>query len=180
MKFTEQQIVKMASPISQTEEEKCKNAIRMVRDALKQLDYTDDYKDISYEVTDTYSFTLEMRKRNSDVRIKLLVQGSYANQTNIHSESDVDIAVILESTFQPKYRDGISGANYGFSKGSFSVTSLKDEVEKALKLHYGYSGVERHDKSIKIIGNTYRVDADVVPAYRYRNYVNDYSCDENN
>ena len=180
MKFTEQQIEKMASPISQTEEEKCKNAIRMVRDALKQLDYTDDDKDISYEVTDTFSFTLEMRKRNSDVRIKLLVQGSYANRTNIRSESDVDIAVILESTFHPNYRSGVSGNNYGFSKATFNVTSLKDDVEKALKQYYGYSGVERHDKSIKVIGNTYRVDADVVPAYRYRDYVNDYSFDENN
>ena len=34
LKFTEQQISKMASPISQTEEEKCKNAIRMVRDEM--------------------------------------------------------------------------------------------------------------------------------------------------
>lgn len=180
MKFTEQQIEKMASPISQTEEEKCKNAIRMVRDALKQLDYTDDNKDISYEVTDTFSFTLEMRKRNSDVRIKLLVQGSYANKTNIRSESDVDIAVILESTFYPNYRSGVSGNNYGFSEATFTVVSLKDDVEKALKQYYGYSGVERHDKGIKVIGNTYRVDADVVPAYRYRDYVNDYSFDENN
>ena len=44
MKYTESQLRKLASPISQTEEEKCKNAIRMVRDALKKLNYTDDDK----------------------------------------------------------------------------------------------------------------------------------------
>lgn len=35
--------------------------------------------------------------------------------------------------------------------------------------------ISRHDKSIKVSGNTYRVDADVVPAYRYRDYSSDYS-----
>ena len=170
----------MAAPISQTEEERCKRAISMVRDALKQLDYTDDGKDIIAEVADTFSFSLRMRKNNSDVRIKLLVQGSYANKTNIKSESDVDVAIILESTFLPIYRSGVSGTNYGFSEGTFSVASLKDDVEKALKHHFGYSGVERHDKSIKIVGNTYRVDADVVPSYRYRDYTQDYSFKEEN
>lgn len=40
MKYTENQISKMASSISQSEDEKCKNAIRMVRDAMKKLNYT--------------------------------------------------------------------------------------------------------------------------------------------
>ncbi len=96
MKFTEQQITKMASPISQTEEEKCKNAICMVRDAMKELNYTDNGQEIRSVFSEAYSFSLDMSKRYSDVRIKLLVQGSYANKTNIRSESDVDVAVILE------------------------------------------------------------------------------------
>ena len=95
MKFTEQQIGKMASPISQTEEEKCKNAIRMVRDAMKRLNYTDDGKEIRSYVADTYSYSLDLRQMYSDKKIKLLVQGSYANKTNIASESDVDVAVIF-------------------------------------------------------------------------------------
>ena len=47
-------------------------------------------------------------------KITLLVQGSYANKTNIPSESDVDVAVILESTFITKYRLGVSDENYNF------------------------------------------------------------------
>ena len=83
MKFTEQQIVNMASPISQTEEEKCKNAIRMVRDAMKELNYSDNGQEIRSVFSETYSFSLEMSNQDTDVRIKLLVQGSYANKTNI-------------------------------------------------------------------------------------------------
>ena len=95
-------------------------------------------------------------------------------------ESDVDVAVILESTFISKYRNGVSGSDYGFSEGTFSVSKLKDEVQKALNQHFGWKGIERHDKCIKVVGNTYRVDADVVPAYRYRDYSDDYQYDDSN
>lgn len=180
MKYTEQQVSKMASPISQTEDEKCKNAIRMVRDAMKKLNYTDDGKDIRSFVAESYSYALDLRQIYSDKKITLLVQGSYANKTNIPSESDVDVAVILESTFTTTYRKGILRENYGFSEGTFSAEELKDEVEKALNEHFGYKGVTRHDKSIKVSGNTYRVDADVVPAYRYRDYSEDWSNNPEN
>lgn len=180
MKYTEKQIVKMAAPISMTEEEKCKNAIRMVRDAMKKLDYTDDGKEIRSYLSDSYSYALDLHQRFTDKRITLLVQGSYANKTNIPSESDVDVAVILESTFTTRYRAGVTDNNYGFSDGTFSAYELKDEVQRALNQHFGYQGVERHDKSIKVIGNTNRVDADVVPAYRYRDYTQDYNNDLNN
>ena len=170
----------MASPISQSEDEKCKNAIRMVRDAMKNLNYTDDGNDIRSYVSETYSYALDLRQKYTNKKITLLVQGSYANKTNIPTESDVDVAVILESTFVPLYREGVSGLDYNFSDGTFSVFELKDEVQKALNQHFGYQGVERHDKSIKVIGNTYRVDADVVPAYRFRDYSNDYRFDEKN
>lgn len=170
----------MASPISQSEDEKCKNAIRMVRDAMKKLNYTDDGKDIRSYVAESYSYALDLRQQYTGKKLTLLVQGSYANKTNIPTESDVDVAVILESTFIPQYRTGITESNYGFTDGTFSVSELKDEVEKALNQHFGYQGVERHDKSIKVVGNTYRVDADVVPAYRYRDYSNDYDYDAEN
>lgn len=180
MKYSEKQIIKMASPISQSEEEKCKNAIRMVRDAMKRLNYTDDGKDIRSYMLESFSYALDLRQQYTNKKITLLVQGSYANKTNIPTESDVDVAVILESTFTTKYRAGTTDSNYGFSDGTFSASELKDEVLKALNQHFGYQGVERHDKSIKVIGNTYRVDADVVPAYRYRDYTNDYADDANN
>lgn len=155
MKFTEKQINSMASPISQSEDKKCRNAICMVRDAMKKLDYTDDGKEIRSYMEDTYSYALDLYQRHTSKKITLLVQGSYANRTNIPTESDVDVAVILESTFIPKYRNGVTGSDYGFSDGTFSVYELKNEVQDALNQHFRGQGVERHDKCIKVVGNTY-------------------------
>lgn len=175
MKFTEEQMKNMASPISQTEDTKCKNALKMVRDALKKLNYTDDGKEILTYQSDTYSYALDMHQSSSGKKIMLLVQGSYANKTNIPSESDVDVAVILESDFTTAYRHGVTHEHYDFSEGTFSLRALKDEVLSALNQHFDYKGVVRHDKCIKVTGNSYRVDADVVPAYRYRDYTRDFS-----
>ena len=147
---------------------------------MKKLDYTDDEKEIRSYMADSYSYALDLRQRYTGKKITLLVQGSYANRTNISTESDVDVAVILESTFIPKYRNGVTDSDYGFSDGTFSVYELKDEVQDALNQHFRGQGVVRHDKCIKVTGNTYRVNADVVPAYRYRDYSDDYLCDNGN
>lgn len=179
MKFKEQDLKNYAEPLSETEIEKCKNAIRMVRDALKDAGFLDDSADIKNLVEGTLMFGTILRNKNNNRRIKLFLQGSFANNTNVKTESDVDIAVILESTFLPKYRLGILKESYGHSDSSDSLQSFKDDVEKALKLKFG-DDVERKNKSIKVHGNTYRVDADSVPAMRYRDYSNDYSNQREN
>ena len=130
LKYTEEQLTKMASPISKSEDEKCKNAIKMVRDAMKHLNYTDDGNDIYSLEENSYAYALKLREKSSNKKITILVQGSYANKTNIPSESDVDVAIILESTFITKYRDNVTDKNYGFTEGTFSVQTLKDEVER--------------------------------------------------
>lgn len=179
MKFTEAQLQSYTAPLSETEEQKCKNALRMVRDAMKLVGYTDDGKEIRTYETDTYSFALDLRG-DSGKNITLLVQGSYANNTNVRTYSDVDVAVILESTFIPEYRPGVTGKDYNFSDGTFSAEELKDEVERALKIKFNDDGVERKDKSIKVHGNTYRVDSDIVPAYRFRDYRKEFDFNDRN
>lgn len=179
MKFTEKQLKLYAAPISNTEEQKCKNAIGMVRDALKNIGFTDDGKEIKAMVDDTYSFSLEMRSSDKYKKVKLFVQGSYANNTNVRTESDVDVAVVLESTFTTRYREGITDTVYNFSSSDVNVRTFKDDVEEALRAKFG-DDVERKNKSIKIHGNTYRVDADGVPAMRHRDYRDDYDYDSEN
>lgn len=178
MLYSEEKLEKYSSPIGKTEEERCRHALGMLRDALKGIGYTDDGKEMRALMEDTFSFSLDMRN-SSGRNIVLLVQGSYANKTNISNESDVDLAVILESTFITEYRPGISRENYGFTAGTYTALELKDEVERALKQYYK-DGVERHDKSIRVYGNSYRVDADVVPAYRLRDYTSDYDNNASN
>lgn len=77
MKYTEQQISKMAAPISKTEDEKCKNAIRMVRDAMKRLNYTDDGKEIRTYAEDSYAYALDLRQMYSDKKITILKSQYY-------------------------------------------------------------------------------------------------------
>ncbi|NOU84245.1 nucleotidyltransferase [Paenibacillus sp. LMG 31460] len=179
MKFTEKQLLTYAAPLSESEEERCKNAIRMIRDAMKLIGYTDNDKEIYQYEGETTAYALELNA-TSGRKIFLLVQGSYANNTNVRTQSDVDVAVILESTFIPEYRATIKSENYGFTDATFTVKQLKDEVESALKTKFNNEGIERNDKSIKVHGNSYRVDSDVVPSYRYRDYRGDYNFSTTN
>ncbi|MEF2619671.1 MAG: nucleotidyltransferase [Clostridia bacterium] len=179
MKFKEQQLKDYAQPLSATEIEKCKNAIRMVRDAMKETGFIDDSSDIQNFIEDTFTFGTTLRNRNNNREVKLFLQGSFANNTNVKNESDVDIAIILESTFRTKYRDGITGASYGYCNSSDSLKAFKDDVQLALEYKFG-NDVERKNKSIKINGNTYRVNTDTVPCMRYKDYSNDYSNDREN
>lgn len=94
MKFTENQLKLYAAPLSETENQKCLNAIGMVRDALKNLGFTDDGKDIRKMYDDTYAYSLEMRSNVGARKVRLFIQGSYANNTNVRTQSDVDIAVV--------------------------------------------------------------------------------------
>ena len=183
MKFTESMLEQYAAPLSATEDQQCKNAIGMVRDALKPLGFTDDGKDIRALYSDTYAYSLEMRSLSGSRRIKLFVQGSYANNTNVKTQSDVDIAVVQEEVFRTHYRTSQyypqSDADYGFTTAPTASKSFKDEVQECLEQKFG-SDVERKNKSIKVNGNTYRKDADTVPSLRYRDYSGDYSKDASN
>ena len=179
MKFTEQNLKNYSKPLSDTEIEKCKNAIRMIREALKQSGFLDDSTDIQNFIEDTYTFGSILRNKNNNRKVKLFLQGSFANNTNVKQESDVDIAIILESTFIPKYRIGVVSSDYNHINSTDSLYTFKDDVQKILEYNFG-DDVKRKNKSIKINGNTYRVDADTVPSMRYRDYTNDYNNLDNN
>ena len=182
MKFTESMLDGYAQPLSATEDAKCKNAIRLVGDALKNLGFYDDNAGIFPLYPDTYAYSLRMMT-NSGRSVKLFVQGSYANNTNVRTHSDVDIAVVQEDRFTTKYRDSSvfpqSDSDYGFTTASPAAKSFKDEVQECREKEFG-EDVERKNKSIKVHGNTYRKDADTVPSRRYRDYRQDYSKDPNN
>lgn len=184
MKFTETMLDNYSQPLSATEDQHCKNAIRMVSDALKRLGFTDDGKAISPLYPDTYAYAIQLRSTNGYRNVKLFVQGSYANNTNVRTQSDVDIAVIQEEVFITGYRPASSSfpqsdADYNFSTAPTPNKSFKDEVQECLEYKFG-SDVERKNKSVKVHGNTNRKDADTVPCRRYRDYRNDYRKDANN
>ncbi|MFX3674775.1 MAG: nucleotidyltransferase [Paenisporosarcina sp.] len=179
MKFTENQLAGYATPLSATEDQQCKNAIRMVIDAIKPLGFTEERQVVQPLFSETYAYSQELRSISGSRKIKLFIQGSYANNTNVRTQSDVDIAVVEEDIFQTEYRQGVTKESYGFSKAETPLKSFKDEIEESLRLKFG-ADVERQSKSIKIHGNTYRKDADGVPCRRFRDYRQEYLFDGNN
>jgi len=183
MKFTEDKLKVFAVPLSESENQKCLNAIGMIRESMKMLGFTDDNKPISKLYEDTFAYSLEMRSTASSRKVKLFIQGSYANNTNVRTQSDVDIAVVQEDIFTTKYRSSAafpqSDSDYGFYASTPSAKSFKDEVEDCLRNKFGRD-VERKNKSVRVHGNTYRKDADTVPCRRHRDYQNDYRKDPEN
>lgn len=184
MKFKEASLKLYAAPLSDTENQKCINAISMVRDALKEIGFTDDGKSITSLYDDTLAYGIEMRSKTGTRKVRIFIQGSYANNTNVRTQSDVDIAVVQEDVFTTEYRPSSSiypqsDLDYGFVTSPAPLKTFKDEVQECLERKFG-SDVERKNKSIKIHGNTYRKDADSVPCRRYRDYRKDYSKNVNN
>ncbi len=88
----------------------------MVVDALKTIGFN-ERTSIQKMYSETPSFEV-MMKSNDDYEVKIFLQGSYANNTNVRQHSDVDIAVVQIDQFRPKYRVGVSKINYGFISAS--------------------------------------------------------------
>lgn len=137
-----------ASPISDTEDEKVTNSVEMIKKSILDSDALN----------------------NKDIDV--FIQGSYANETNIKSESDVDICVMLNNPFYTNYPAGKNRDNYGHSVATYKFDDYYNDVLKALESKFNYDEITKGNKSIKIVGNTYRVNADVVPCLLLRDYVN--------
>jgi hypothetical protein len=142
MQVSDERINLWARPISETEEEKCQNALSQVTNAIKNY-FGDD--------------------------VLIVKQGSHRNRTNIRADSDVDIAIVHQNYYFPdisalseadkvRYQQNFTAATYEFNE-------FKTDVHAVLQDVFGIDSVDRKNKCIRIKGNTYRVNADVVPAY---------------
>ena len=139
-----------AQPLSDTEEEKCKHSEQMIKDAIGS--------DPELSLMDIHVFT----------------QGSYKSNTNVRQESDVDICVCLKSTFFydfNSYSIQDDPINYGIYPSLTKFSDFKNLIEEALVRRFGRPQVTRGNKAFDIHANTYRVDADVVPAFEHRVYL---------
>lgn len=103
----------------------------------------------------------------------LISQGSYRSKTNVRQASDVDFCLCLNSTFFPYYPSPRTKEDYGNLDGSISFAEFRGIVYRALVNHFGSENITVGSKAFDIHSNTYRVDADVVPAFAYRHYERD-------
>jgi hypothetical protein len=180
MKFDLVKIQNYSKGLSDSERIKCEKMIQRIRDALKDYGYTVN-RDInrSSSTLDAdldYGFSVSKEKNE----FSILVQGSYGNGTCVRVESDVDIAVICESTFHGEWRDYQSQCRaMNFNDSSFSIVDFKSVLVSILGEYFPV--VQRHNKCIDIKGNdSSRKDADVVPCLRYRDYRKNFNNDSNN
>lgn len=146
-KYSENTLTNWTRPPSDSEQTKLENSERMVRDAINS-----DEK-LKKKSTETFG------------------QGSYANDTNVRLNSDIDINVRYTGGFYFDLPKEKSREDYGLTTPSeYSYSEFKDDVENALVNKFGRSEVERNDKCITIKENSYRIEIDVVPTWNYRRY----------
>lgn len=104
-----------------------------------------------------------------EIKLEVYLQGSYKNNTNIHGDMDVDLAVQLNSIFysnlseeKEKYLE-LTPASYGWN-------DFRADVLSALKVYYGSSTISEGNKSIKVKAGSGRLAVDVVVCTQYRKY----------
>lgn len=153
MKYTESQLESFTKPISDTEEQRCKNMINMVKDAIRSY----------YEQTYDY----KMKPENYEI----FLQGSYANNTNVKQNSDVDICVMYKNVFRYRVPEGCS-LDGKYANSTLQYMELRNSIKQALIKKFGISRVVDKNKAIRISSNTYTTNADVVVAFQYRYYIN--------
>lgn len=129
-----------------TELERCENAERMIKKAIAQGEL-------------------------NNLGIEVFAQGSFRNVTNIPQESDVDISVCLLDSFYFDLPEGVPPGEANITTPATNkFPAYKNSVEAALRAYFKDGQVQRGNKAIRVHSNTYRVDADVVANWEYREY----------
>ncbi|MCX6899950.1 MAG: nucleotidyltransferase [Verrucomicrobia bacterium] len=146
MNISEETFTSWSQGPGKTEADKCENAETAVRKAIAA------------------------DAKLSPMGISVFAQGSYKARTNVRQDSDVDICVRHNKWFFPDYPKDMTKETFGNIDGELSFPDFKDMVEKALKSYFGENYVRRGNKAFDVHANTYRIDADVVPAFEHRRY----------
>ena len=143
----EDKLSRWTGPSSDTEKDKQDRTERMIRQAI------DSHEPFSH------------------CSLRVYAKGSYANNTNVRSDSDVDVAV--ECTEVQYWEESVKGNHTpGRSyEGIWTPAKLRAELLSALKAKFPGQVDASGSTAIQINSNSARVDADVVPCFSYRYYL---------
>lgn len=146
-KISEETFNNWRKPPSDTEETKLANAQKMISEAIKANSVL------------------------KEKAIQIFGQGSYANDTNIRLDSDIDINVRLMDIFFFDLPEGKNRGDFQLNSPSdYKFSTFKNSIENALVNKFGRDSIVRRNKCITIKGNTSRVQADVIPTFNYHRY----------
>lgn len=109
----------------------------------------------------------------ADKNYQVFLQGSYGNDTNIYAESDVDIVIKLNDSFQSDLSLLTNNQKTAFQNdladAAYAASDFKKDVRKVLVDKYG-DDVTVGAKAIVVAGNVSRRKADVITAIQFRRY----------
>jgi hypothetical protein len=149
-KLSEDNLIRFTKPPSDAEESKLANAERLVNEAVSE------------------------DKTLKEMKPKVFGQGSYANDTNVRLNSDIDINVRYDGAFYFQLPEGKTRADFGLnSPATYTFAEFKNAIETALVNKFGRKEVYRDDKCITIKESPTRVVTDVVPTWKFARYFND-------
>jgi len=104
---------------------------------------------------------------------KIFLQGSYCNDTNIYSESDVDVVIRLDSAFHHDLTALEATEKQAFdaahSDGPYPYDQYKNDVVAQLRQSFG-TAVAPGTKAVSVEASGNRRRADVLVAMQYRRY----------
>jgi hypothetical protein len=105
-----------------------------------------------------------------DLSYSVYAKGSYANNTNVRSDSDVDIAVECQQVLY--YEDKDPGQDHSGKPyvGEWTPEYFREQVEVAVRAKFARAVDTSGSTAIQVNSNTSRVDADVVPSFTLREY----------
>lgn len=150
--ITEEKLAGWTGPSSPTEQEKQERTERMIRDAFNEHDGFDGYRNY----------------------FSIYAKGSYANNTNVKSDSDVDVVVECRDVCYWQDHDPAKGGHPSANPytGPWSPDKLRKEVAAALEKKFPGS-VTAGSTAFEVDASSARVNADVVPSFMYMLYFPD-------
>lgn len=148
----EKQLSGWTGPSSDSEQEKQERTERMVREAINA----------------------HAPFAGCDLRV--YAKGSYANNTNVRADSDVDIAVeCANAIYWDEVDKGLHTPHSEYA-GPWTPQKLRDELGSALAAKFKNEVDPSGSTALRVHSGSTRVDADVVPCFRFRYYVAAEEC----
>lgn len=143
----EQKLAGWTGPSSDSEQERQERAERMVRQAITSHDVF------------------------SDCRLTVFAKGSYKNNTNVRSDSDVDIAVQCHNViYWDEQTPGAAPQGSSPYTGVWTPTKLRSEIKTALEKKFPGAVDSSGSTALRVNSNSGRVDADAVPCFDHHHY----------
>lgn len=142
----EQKLARWIGPSSDTEQEKQERTERMLREAIAS------------------------HRPFDDCGLTIYAKGSYANNTNVKADSDVDVAIQCTDVV---YWEEESAGNHNRGsayEGTWSPARLRSEVLAALEARFTTDVDSSGSVAIRVNSSSARVEADVVPCFSYKYY----------